>query len=108
MQTTSHILMIRPVDFKFNEQTAGDNKFQVASEQGNVQQKALAEFDGFVAVLRENGIDVTVVDDTLQLETPDSIFPNNWVSFHEDGAVFIPHALAKQKARAKKKILLMS
>lgn len=89
MQTTSHILMIRPVDFKFNEQTAGDNKFQVASEQGNVQQKALAEFDGFVAVLRENGIDVTVVDDTLQPETPDSIFPNNWVSFHEDGAVFL-------------------
>ncbi|MFN0290950.1 citrulline utilization hydrolase CtlX [Pedobacter helvus] len=89
MQTTSHILMIRPVDFKFNEQTAGDNKFQVASEQGNVQQKALAEFDGFVAVLRENGLDVMVVDDTLQPETPDSIFPNNWVSFHEDGAVFL-------------------
>lgn len=89
MQTTSNILMIRPVDFKFNEQTAGDNKFQVASEQGNVQQKALAEFDGFVAVLRENGLDVTVVDDTLQPETPDSIFPNNWVSFHDDGAVFL-------------------
>lgn len=89
MQTTSHILMIRPVDFKFNEQTAGDNKFQVASEQANVQQKALAEFDGFVSILRENGVDVTVVNDTLQPETPDSIFPNNWVSFHEDGAVFL-------------------
>lgn len=81
--------MIRPVDFKFNEQTAGDNKFQVASEQADVQQKALAEFDGFVAVLRENGVDVTVINDTLSPETPDSIFPNNWISFHEDGSVFL-------------------
>jgi len=89
MQTTSHILMIRPVDFKFNEQTAGDNKFQVASEQENVQQQALAEFDGFVDILRENGVNVTVVNDTLDPETPDSIFPNNWVSFHEDGSVFL-------------------
>lgn len=89
MQTTPHVLMIRPVDFKFNEQTASDNKFQVASEQADVQQKALAEFDGFVNVLRENGVDVTVISDTLEPATPDSIFPNNWVSFHEDGAVFL-------------------
>ena len=89
MQTTSHLLMIRPVDFKFNEQTAGDNKFQVAGEQENVQQQALAEFDSFVGILRENGVDVTVVNDTLDPETPDSIFPNNWVSFHEDGSVFL-------------------
>ncbi|WP_343534004.1 arginine deiminase-related protein [Pedobacter sp.] len=89
MQTTSHLLMIRPVDFKFNEQTAGDNKFQVAGEQAHVQANALAEFDGFVNILRENGVDVTVVNDTLQPETPDSIFPNNWISFHEDGSVFL-------------------
>jgi len=89
MQTTSHILMIRPADFKFNEQTAGNNKFQKASEQNDVQQQALQEFDGFVAMLRSNGVDVTVIDDTLDPDTPDSIFPNNWVSFHEDGAVFL-------------------
>jgi len=89
MQTTSHILMIRPVDFKFNEQTAGNNKFQVASTESDVQNQALKEFDGFVALLRKNEIDVTVVDDTLQPETPDSIFPNNWISFHDDGAVFL-------------------
>lgn len=89
MQTTSHLLMIRPVDFKFNEQTASDNKFQIAGEQTDVQQKALAEFDGFVNILRENGVDVTVVNDTLEPETPDSIFPNNWVSFHDDGSVFL-------------------
>ncbi len=89
MQTTSQLLMIRPVDFKFNEQTAGDNKFQVASEETDVQKQALAEFDGFVKILRANGVDVTVIDDTLSPATPDSIFPNNWVSFHEDGAVFL-------------------
>lgn len=89
MQTTSHLLMIRPVDFKFNEQTAGDNKFQVAGQQENVQHQALAEFDGFVNILRENGVDVTVISDTLDPATPDSIFPNNWVSFHEDGSVFL-------------------
>lgn len=81
--------MIRPVDFKFNEQTAGDNKFQVAGEQENVQHQALAEFDGFVNILRENDVDVTVISDTLDPATPDSIFPNNWVSFHDDGTVFL-------------------
>ncbi|WP_231491617.1 citrulline utilization hydrolase CtlX [Pedobacter sp. Leaf170] len=89
MQTTNHILMIRPVDFKFNEQTAENNKFQVASTESDVQVQALKEFDGFVDLLRANNVDVTVVDDTLQPETPDSIFPNNWVSFHDDGAIFL-------------------
>ncbi|WP_397302625.1 citrulline utilization hydrolase CtlX [Pedobacter sp. UC225_61] len=89
MQTTNHILMIRPVDFKFNEQTAGNNKFQQATEQSDVQQQALAEFDGFVKMLRTNGVDVTVIDDTLDPATPNSIFPNNWVSFHDDGSVYL-------------------
>lgn len=89
MQTTNELLMIRPVDFKFNEQTAGNNKFQQASAQDDVQAQALKEFDGFVNLLRENGVNVTVVDDTLHPETPDSIFPNNWVSFHHDGQVFL-------------------
>ncbi|EDM34237.1 hypothetical protein PBAL39_17419 [Pedobacter sp. BAL39] len=81
--------MIRPVDFKFNAQTAGNNKFQQASAQNDVQDQALKEFDDFVTVLRDNGIDVTVINDTLDPETPDSIFPNNWVSFHENGDIFL-------------------
>lgn len=88
-QTTNHILMIRPVDFKFNEQTAGNNKFQISSNESGVQTQALKEFDGLVALLRKNEVDVTIVDDTLQPETPDSIFPNNWISFHDDGSVFL-------------------
>lgn len=106
MQTTSHLLMIRPVDFKFNEQTAGDNKFQVAGEQADVQQKALAEFDGFVNVLRENGVDVTIINDTLTPETPDSIFPNNWISFHEDGSVYLyPMNSANRRLERRKDII---
>lgn len=89
MQTTSHILMIRPVNFGFNTETAVNNAFQVASDTTDVQQKALAEFDGFVQILRDNGVNVTVVNDTVDPYTPDSIFPNNWVSFHNDGTVLL-------------------
>jgi hypothetical protein len=89
MQTTNNLLMIRPVDFKFNEQTASNNMFQQDSDETNVQQNALQEFDSFVLALRKNGINVTVINDTLQPETPDSIFPNNWISLHEDGTVVL-------------------
>ncbi|AMR32697.1 amidinotransferase [Mucilaginibacter sp. PAMC 26640] len=89
-QSTSNLLMIRPVAFGFNAQTAESNAFQVQqADQQAVQLKALEEFDGFVAVLRANGVNVTVVDDTIEPHTPDSIFPNNWVSFHDNGDIFI-------------------
>lgn len=105
-QTTSHILMIRPVDFKFNEQTAANNKFQVASTERNVQAQALKEFDAFVELLRKNDVDVTVVDDTLQPETPDSIFPNNWVSFHEDGSVYLYPMFSENRRLERRKEIL--
>jgi hypothetical protein len=89
MQTTNNLLMIRPVDFKFNEQTASNNMFQQDSDETNVQQNALQEFDSFVLALRKNGVTVTVINDTLLPETPDSIFPNNWISLHEDGTVVL-------------------
>lgn len=79
--------MIRPVRFAFNPQTAVDNAFQRDTEAVDVQQKALAEFDAFVVKLRENGLDVLVVDDLEEPHTPDSIFPNNWISMHSNGAL---------------------
>jgi len=89
-QSTSHILMIRPVNFNFNEETAGSNAFQNRNAAKNdVNKKAQHEFDGMVSILRENGVDVTVIDDTPDPYTPDSIFPNNWISFHADGTVFL-------------------
>lgn len=106
MQSTNHILMIRPVDFKFNEQTAGNNKFQEASTQDNVQAEALKEFDGFVDLLRKNDVDVTVVDDTLSPEKPDSIFPNNWVSFHEDGSVYLYPMFSENRRLERRKDIL--
>lgn len=110
MQTTSHILMIRPVGFVYNEQTAVNNAFQSASAESEiVQEKALAEFDTFVTVLRDNGVDVTVVQDTPDPHTPDSIFPNNWISFHSDGTVilypmFAPNRRAERKPQVLDKI----
>ncbi|WP_426329901.1 citrulline utilization hydrolase CtlX [Pedobacter sp. R-06] len=105
-QSTNHILMIRPVDFKFNAQTAGNNKFQIASTETNVQTEALKEFDAFVDLLRKNNVDVTVVDDTLQPETPDSIFPNNWVSFHEDGSVYLYPMFSENRRLERRKEIL--
>lgn len=85
----SDILMIRPVNFAYNEQTAPSNTFQNKSEQENIQEKALEEFDQFVQLLKDNGVNVIVINDTPSPHTPDSIFPNNWISFHEDGTIFL-------------------
>ncbi|WP_233138193.1 citrulline utilization hydrolase CtlX [Mucilaginibacter sp. MD40] len=89
-QSTYNILMIRPVAFGFNAQTAESNAFQNRDDdQQAVQQKAAEEFDGFVNVLRQNGVNVIVVNDTPEPHTPDSIFPNNWVSFHDNGDIIL-------------------
>jgi hypothetical protein len=101
MQTTQHILMIEPVGFGFNPSTAVNNSFQ--NEGGSdLQVNALQEFNVFVALLRENEIDVTVVRDTAAPHTPDSIFPNNWISFHDDGTVFLYPMFAENR-RAERK-----
>ena len=106
MQTTSHILMIRPVGFGYNAETAVNNAFQVHSNEENVQQKALEEFDDFVALLQANGVDVIVVEDTPLPHTPDSIFPNNWVSFHNDGTVLLyPMYAFNRRAERKEHVL---
>jgi hypothetical protein len=107
-QTTSTILMIRPVNFGFNEQTAGSNAFQNQNaEQQQVQDKALKEFDGFVKILRNNGVEVIVIDDTIEPHTPDSIFPNNWVSFHSDGTVFLYPMMAENRRLERREDIIM-
>jgi hypothetical protein len=102
MQTTSHLLMIRPVNFTFNAETAVNNAFQVAGTDAGAQQKALTEFDDFVRLLRDNGVDVTVIDDTPEPYTPDSIFPNNWVSFHRDATVCLYPMYAANRRQERK------
>ena len=99
-QTTNAILMIRPVAFRMNEQTAVNNYYQKVLNgllPDTVNAKAQQEFDTFVEKLRAVGVDVTVVDDIIETDTPDSIFPNNWVSFHEHGDVVLYPMFAENR-----------
>ena len=85
-QATNSILMIRPINFGYNEETAQDNHYQIKdSIIKNSNKSAQKEFDNMVNNLRQNGISVHVFQDDEKDYTPDSIFPNNWVSFHENG-----------------------
>ena len=90
-QLAQTVLMIRPARFEGNPMTRESNRFQeaVAGSQQEQQAQALREFEGLAAGLRDAGVDVIVVDDTPEPHTPDSIFPNNWISFHADGRVVL-------------------
>ena len=90
-QITQQLMMIRPVAFSKNKETSINNYFQVDTEltAALIQTKALQEFDDFVQKLREASIEVHVFEDTQDPPTPDSIFPNNWVSFHQNGSVIL-------------------
>ena len=105
MQTTDTVLMIQPVAFGYNEQTAVNNYFQVQQE-GNVQEKALREFNSFVEKLRSEGITVITIKDTIEPKTPDSIFPNNWVSFHRDGKVVLYPMFAENRRLERRQDIL--
>ncbi len=108
-QTTNSVLMIRPVAFRMNEQTAVNNYYQKVLDNlspETVNTKAQQEFDTFVKKLRTVGIDVTVVDDTQSPDTPDSVFPNNWISFHENGdAVLYPMFAENRRLERREEIL---
>jgi hypothetical protein len=108
-QTTNSILMIRPVAFRMNEQTAVNNYYQKVLDglsAETVNAKAQEEFDTFVNKLRMVGIDVTVVDDTIEPSTPDSIFPNNWISFHENGDVVLYPMFAENRRQERREDIL--
>ncbi len=104
MQITNTILMIRPVAFRMNEQTAVNNYFQEDLNLKNhtINERAQKEFDDFVTVLRKNGVNVIVVDDKEENDTPDSIFPNNWVSFHASGTVAVYPMFAENRRKERR------
>jgi len=91
MQTTSTILMIEPICFGFNEQTAENNYFQQNdnAQSSDIQANALTEFQNMVNLLRRASVNVILVQDSAEPRTPDSIFPNNWISFHSGGNIAI-------------------
>jgi hypothetical protein len=108
-QTTNSILMIRPVAFRMNEQTTVNNYYQKVLDgisPETVNSKAQAEFDVFVNKLRKVGVNVIVVEDTLVPNTPDSIFPNNWISFHENGDVVLYPMFAENRRDERREDIL--
>ncbi len=106
MQTTAKLLMVRPANFAFNEQTAENNQFQQKSDQTQVAEKALAEFDALVKLLKANDVDVIVVQDTPEPWTPDSIFPNNWFSSHFEGELVLYPMFAENRRLERKEQVL--
>jgi hypothetical protein len=101
--------MIRPVAFRMNEQTAVNNYYQKVLDNllpATVNAKAQQEFDAFVTKLQAVGVDVTVVDDTLNPDTPDSIFPNNWISFHQNGDVVLYPMFAENRRSERREDIL--
>ena len=96
------ILMVRPYQFYFNQQTAANNFFQSNVNIENANELAIAEFDAMVEKLRAHQIKVNVVQDTKDPSTPDSIFPNNWVSTHEGGTLCL-YPMFAQNRRAERK-----
>ena len=88
-QITNTLFMVRPISFRKNEETAGNNYFQQDENASSdeIQERTLREFDQFVEKLRSKGVHVFVFNDRESEKTPDSIFPNNWISFHEDGSI---------------------
>lgn len=108
-QVANSILMIRPVAFRMNEQTIVNNHFQKELREmlpSAVNAKAQQEFDAFVEKLRAVGVNVVVVDDLLETDTPDSIFPNNWVSFHENGDVVLYPMFAENRRAERREDVL--
>ena len=107
-QTTNKILMIEPVAFGYNQQTAANNYFQQKVEMNSVgiQTNALNEFNNMVKILRANGVNVMIVKDTFEPHTPDSIFPNNWVSFHGEGQVVLYPMYAENRRHERRKNIL--
>ena len=91
-QSPSSVIMVSPDHFRFNHETAPTNAFQnqeLLCEGQHIHEKALNEFRSLVDLLRENGVDVHVFSSPKDNATPDAVFPNNWISFHEDGRVFL-------------------
>ena len=108
-QITNTVLMIRPVQFRMNEQTAVNNFYQKTSDNTlpeTVNAKATKEFDAMVTKLKKVGIQVIVVEDTKDFDTPDSIFPNNWISFHSNGTIGLYPMFAENRRLERKDSIL--
>lgn len=91
MQISETILMVRPANFGFNAETAENNFYQKRDDRADrvIRELAQNEFDGFVASLRDQGVNIIVIEDTESPAKPDAVFPNNWFSTHADGKLIL-------------------
>ena len=107
-QITNTVLMVRPVRFRMNEETVVNNYFQEEMDLKNdeINRQAQQEFDVLVEKLRTVGVKVIVVDDIYEQNTPDSVFPNNWITFHQNGDVAIYPMFAENRRRERREDIL--
>jgi len=102
MQNTSNLLMIKPINFGFNQETAVNNAFQIAGYSELAQKNAAKEFEHFAKKLEIYGMNVCVIEDTPEPYTPDSIFPNNWISFHKGNKICLYPMFAENRRKERK------
>lgn len=110
-QFTSHLMMVRPAAFGYNEQTATTNLFQhhnLLHTAAEIQYKALQEFDAYVSKLQSGGLEITVIQDTRNPLKPDAIFPNNWISMHHDGTVYLYPMCAENRRQERRSEIIES
>lgn len=101
--------MIRPINFHFNQETAVNNYYQKNEDEAGIvdpNQLAQKEFDDFVTKLQSRGVEVIVVSDNDSADTPDSVFPNNWVSFHQSGEVGLYPMFAENRRKERRSDIL--
>lgn len=104
-QLTDSVIMIRPANFGFNKETAENNVFQSSDGELTktaIKEKAIEEFDGLVSILRDAGVKVQVIEDTPKPVKTDAVFPNNWLSTHENG-VMITYAMFAPSRRKERR-----
>ena len=103
---TNRVLMVRPIAFAYNTETAKDNLYQKNDnkDEKELQKKAVVEFDVLVEKLKEKTIEVLIVQDTKEPHTPDSVFPNNWFSTHKNGTLVLYPMYAENVFKSKRRI----
>lgn len=110
MQTTNNILLVRPTNFGFNEETRASNAFQNETNEDaeTIRQKASLEFEAFATTLKAHGVNVLVFDDTVEPIKTDAVFPNNWISFHADGTVVLYPMLSPNRRNERRSDIIES
>ena len=109
-QVTSQLLMVRPANFSSNTETQETNKFQLTLNENDsqeiIQSLAVKEFDNMIKILRDHQITIIDVDDIKELNNTDAVFPNNWVTFHQNNSVVLYPMMASSRRSEKRHDIL--